>query len=67
MPWPTGASFASRHNKKLRGAAASKAARVATALVAKGEDEGKAIRIANAVGNRAQSGAREPNFGRLVL
>jgi uncharacterized protein YdaT len=68
MPWPTGQSFASAHNKKLKGAAASKAARVATALVNKGEDEGKAIRIANAIGNRAQgAGARVPSFGRLDL
>lgn len=72
MPWPTGSGFAKAHNKKLHGAAADKAARVATALVNKGEDEGKAIRIANAIGNRAQAGAREPDkqvprFGRLSL
>jgi hypothetical protein len=66
MPWPTGQSFASRHNKKLRGAAASTAARVATALISKGKDEGTAIRIANAIGNRAQGvGARFPTFGYL--
>jgi uncharacterized protein YdaT len=69
MPWDA-KSFASRHNKKLKGAAASKAARVATALVNRGEDEGKAIRIANAIGNRAQAGARKktvyPLFGSLA-
>ena len=54
MPWPTGPSFAEKHNKKLKGHAASVAAKVATGLVEKGEDEGKAIRIANAVGDRAQ-------------
>lgn len=53
MPWPTGQSFASKHNKKLKGHAASEAAKVATALVNKGMDEGKAIRIANAQGDRA--------------
>jgi uncharacterized protein YdaT len=53
MPWPTGASFASKHNKKLKGAAAAKAARMATGMVNAGMDEGKAIRIANAAGNKA--------------
>ena len=53
MPWSP-KDFASRHNKKLTGHAASVAAKVATGLVEKGEDEGKAIRIANAVGNKAQ-------------
>ena len=57
MPWPTGKGFASKHNKKLHGEAATKAAHVATALVEKGEDEGKAIRIANSIGNRAMSNA----------
>lgn len=57
MPWPTGKSFAERHNKKLKGEAAEKAARVATGLVNKGEDEGKAIRIANALGNKLQARA----------
>lgn len=53
MPWVSGKDFASKHNKKLHGASAQKAADVATALVNKGEDEGKAIRIANSVGDKA--------------
>jgi uncharacterized protein YdaT len=51
MPWDA-KSFASRHNKKLRGKAASKAASQATALVRKGMPEGEAIAIANKTGNR---------------
>lgn len=54
MPW-TPDSFATKHNKKLKGSAATKAAHVATDLVNKGEDEGKAIRIANAIGDKAMS------------
>ena len=48
MPWPTGASFARKHNKKLKGAAANKAARIATAMVNAGEPEGLSIATANA-------------------
>ena len=62
MPWPTGKSFASKHNKKLKGEAATKAAHVATALVNKGEDEGKAIRIANSIGNKAMK-KKKPHGG----
>lgn len=47
MPW-TGASFARKHNHKLKGAKASKAARIATAMVRAGEPEGLAIATANA-------------------
>lgn len=54
MPW-TAASFSQKHNKKLHGAAAAKAARMATGMVKAGMDEGKAIRIANAAGDKAMS------------
>jgi uncharacterized protein YdaT len=54
MPW-TSKSFASKHNHKLKGKAASTAAHAATAMVNKGMDEGKAIRIANAMGNKVQA------------
>ena len=54
MPWSP-KSFAKKHNQKLHGEAATKAAHVATALVEKGEDEGKAIRIGNSVGDKAMS------------
>lgn len=53
MPWKTGRSFASAHNRKLKGAAAGKAARVATAMVNRGLPEGEAIATANKIGNAA--------------
>ena len=58
MPWPKGTDFAAKHNKKLKGAAAQKAADQATALVNKGMDEGEAIAIANKTGNKAM---KSPN------
>ena len=45
MPW-NGKTF-KKHNKKLTGAQSSKAAEIATAILRKTGDEGKAIRIAN--------------------
>jgi uncharacterized protein YdaT len=62
MPWPTGKGFASKHNKKLTGAAAQKAADQATALVNKGMDEGEAIAIANKTGNRMQKKSRSERW-----
>lgn len=53
MPWPHGSDFASKHNHKLHGRAAQKAADVATAMVNKGVPEGEAIATANKVGNNA--------------
>lgn len=55
MPWPTGTGFAKAHNKKLKGAAASKAAKVATKMVEKGVPEGEAIATANKIGDKEQS------------
>lgn len=52
MPW-TGKSFASKHNHKLKGASAAKASRVANAILKKTGDEGKAIRIANSIGDKS--------------
>lgn len=46
MPW-TGKSFATRHNKKLSGASASKAAEQANAMLKAGVPEGIAIATAN--------------------
>ena len=46
MPW-TGSEFARKHNKKLKGPAADKAARMATAMVKAGVPEGEAIATAN--------------------
>lgn len=51
MPW-TAKSFAEKHNKKLHGAAATKAAAQATAMVKAGVPEGEAIATANKTGDR---------------
>lgn len=53
MPW-SGKSFAERHNNKLKGAAADKAAAQATAMVKAGVDEGTAIATANKRGDKLQ-------------
>ncbi len=52
MPWDA-RSFASKHNHKLKGPAAEKAAAQATAMVKAGVDEGTAIAVANKTGDRA--------------
>lgn len=46
MPW-TAKSFAARHNHKLKGARAARAAKQATAMVEAGVPEGEAIATAN--------------------
>jgi uncharacterized protein YdaT len=46
MPW-TGPQFAAKHNHKLKGARATKAAAQATAMVNSGVPEGIAIATAN--------------------
>lgn len=46
MPW-TPEEFARKHNKKLSGASAAKAAEMANAMIANGVDEGIAIATAN--------------------
>ena len=51
MPW-TGRTFAERHNKKLKGPAAEKAAEMATAMVKEGVPEGMAIATASKHGNK---------------
>ena len=52
MPWKNGAEFAAKHNKKLKGAAANKAAAMASAMIARGVPEGEAIATANKHANR---------------
>lgn len=52
MPW-TGKTFASRHNHKLSGEAATSAAKQANALLKKGLPEGEAIATANKQARRA--------------
>ncbi len=46
MPW-TAKTFAAKHNKKLKGSAASKAAKQANAILRSGAPEGIAIATAN--------------------
>ena len=46
MPW-TPKEFASRHNHKLKGASAAKAASMANAMLRSGVPEGEAIAVAN--------------------
>ena len=47
MPWKSGKEFASRHNHKLSGAAATRAAHQANAMLRAGVPEGEAIATAN--------------------
>ena len=54
MPW-NAQNFAARHNKALSPSQATKAARIANAILEKTGDEGKAIAIAN-----SQAGDYEP-------
>ena len=51
MPW-SGSEFAEKHNKKLKGKAADKAAEQANAMIARGVPEGEAIATANKTGNK---------------
>lgn len=55
MPWPSGKDFAGKHNKKLRGHAADVAAAAATNALKEGHDEGAAVRIGNAAGDKAMA------------
>ena len=55
MPW-TGPEFAKKHNHKLKGAAADKAAAQATAMVRSGVPDGIAIATANKHANKSRLG-----------
>lgn len=57
MPW-TGKEFAQKHNHKLKGAAADKAARQANAMLRSGVDEGIAIATANKHAGKSRSKKR---------
>ena len=52
MPYKSGADFARKHNKKLKGAGANKARKVAEAMMSKGAPEGVAIATGNKMGNK---------------
>ncbi len=54
MPY-SAESFREKHNKKLKGAAAAKAAEMATAMEREGVDPGIAIATANKHGNKMMS------------
>ena len=66
MPW-TPKSYATKHNKKLSGEAASTAAAQATAMVKKGVPEGIAIATANKTGNRIRRKSlyNHPSSGKM--
>jgi hypothetical protein len=57
MPW-SGKEFASRHNHKLKGAAADKAAKQANAILRSGAPEGIAIATANKHAEKGKTVAR---------
>lgn len=57
MPWPTAKSF-SKHNRAATGRTGQKAANIATGILKKTGDDGKAIRIANAYVKKHKSGHR---------
>ncbi len=57
MPWKSGAEFASRHNKKLHGSAATAAKNQAEAMMRNGVPEGEAIATAN-----KEAGKRRLNY-----
>ena len=61
MPWASGKEFAAKHNHKLKGAAASKAASMANAMLRSGTPEGIAIATAN---KRAPAAARKVSKGK---
>lgn len=58
MPWPSGKEFAAKHNKRLKGAKAQKAADIATAALNRGVPEGEAIAIGNKWAKRHSAGAK---------
>ena len=47
MPFASGKQFAAKHNHKLKGAPATKAASIANAMLRSGADDGVAIATAN--------------------
>jgi len=61
MPWDA-ESFVKKHNKKLSGAAASKAAAQASAMVREGVPEGISIATANKTGDRMQKKSRSERW-----
>lgn len=58
MPW-TGKEFATKHNHKLKGAAASKAADQANAILRSGASEKTAIATANKYAGKAMGAKKK--------
>ena len=52
MPWKSGAEFAKKHNRKLKGNAATTAKNQAEAMMKRGVSERIAMATANKTGNR---------------
>lgn len=65
MPW-TEQQFRERHNKKLHGPAAKKAAEMATAMVKSGVPDGIAIATANKKGNKMMGADRKANRRKVL-
>ena len=65
MPW-TGKEFAAKHNKNLKGAAATKAASIASAIVRGGGDEGIAIATANKRADEMRKHGEDGHNKRMV-
>ncbi len=65
MPW-TGEQFASRHNHKLKGASADKAARQANAMLRAGVPEGEAIATANKHANKSATHKGKTKVAKLT-
>lgn len=65
MPWPSGKDFAKTHNKKLKGHSADVAAAAATSALESGKDEGAAIRIGNAAGDKAMHKTRDQKISTM--
>lgn len=61
MPW-NAKSFAAKHNHRLHGEAATKAAAQATAMVKAGVPEGVAIATANKTGDRIANKSRRASL-----
>ena len=56
MPFASGKQFSEKHNHRLKGAAATKAASIANAMLRSGADDGVAIATAN---KQARTAARK--------
>lgn len=65
MPW-SGASFKTRHNKKLSSEQAAHAARIANAMLKRGVSEGEAIATANARAVGKNPKPHDKPFGSLT-